>query len=257
MRKMSYRWEPIRPLTESDENIDLTDVESLKSAWLEVKATLTASSASNLTDFNERLARQWSIETGILEKIYDLDRGNTLVLIEKGFVEELVESSGTNRDPAELITILRDHKAAIELVQDCIADSRPLTIGLIHELHSTLTAHQEIVEGLDQFEHLVSFPLKHGAFKELPNNPKRSDGSVHEYCPPVHVRSEMENLVAWYDEYAEVNPILLAAWLHHRFTQIHPYQDGNGRVARVLANLVLVKQQLFPVVITRDHRPQH
>jgi len=255
--RMDHRWEPIKPLTERDKSTDLSDVDSLKSAWLEVRAKLAESSAANLTDFNERLARQWSIETGILEKIYDLDRGNTLVLIEKGFVEELVESSSTNRDPAELIKILRDHKAAIDLVQDCVTDSRALTIGFINELHSTLTAHQDPVDGLDQFEHPVSFPLKHGAFKDLPNNPRRPDGSIHEYCPPIHVRSEMDNLLAWYDEYAEVNPILLAAWLHHRFTQIHPYQDGNGRVARVLANLVLVKQQLFPVVITRDHRPDY
>jgi hypothetical protein len=257
MRKMDYHWEPIKALTEQDRQVDLTDVDSLTSAWLEIRAKLAESSAANLTVFNERLARQWSIETGILEKIYDLDRGNTLVLIEKGFVEELVESSSTNRDPVELIKILRDHKAAIDLVQDCVANSRALTIGLVNDLHAILTAHQDTVEGLDQFEHLVSFPLKRGAFKDLPNNPQRPDGSIHEYCPPIQVSSEMDNLLVWYNEYAELNPILLAAWLHHRFTQIHPYQDGNGRVARVLANLVLVKQQLFPVVITRDHRPRY
>jgi len=67
----------------------------------------------------------------------------------------------------------------------------------------------------------------------------------------------MDNLLKLYNEYININPILLASWLHHRFTQIHPYQDGNGRVARALANLVLVKNQLFPVVITRDQRPQY
>jgi|SRR5450432_3202864 len=228
---MDYHWEPITPLTEQDKSVDLTDVDSLTAAWLDVRAKLAESSAANLTVFNERLARQWSIETGILEKIYHLDRGNTLVLIEKGFVEDLVERSSTNRDPAELIEILRDHKAAIDLVQDCVANSRPLTVGLINNLHAILTRHQETVEGLDQFDHLVSFPLKHGAFKDPPNNPKRPDGSIHEYCPPIHVQSEMDNLMLWYSEYTEGNPILLAAWLHHRFAQIHPYQDGNGRVA--------------------------
>jgi hypothetical protein len=138
--KMDYHWEPIKPLTEQDKSVDLTDVDSLESAWLEIRAKLAESSAANLTVFNERLARQWSIETGILEKIYDLDRGNTLVLIEKGFVEELVESSSTNRDPVELIQILRDHKAAIDLVQDCVANSRALTIGLVNDLHAILTS---------------------------------------------------------------------------------------------------------------------
>ncbi len=255
---MDYRWEPITQLSEQDKNVGLNDVDALKSVWTEVRARLAESSSANLKNFNERLARQWSIETGILERIYDLDRGTTLVLIEMGFLASLVERSSTDRDPTELIEILRDHKAAVDLVQDCVANSRPLTIGLIHELHSTLTRHQETVEALDQFGNPVSFPLKRGAFKDLPNNPKRPDRSIHEYCPPIHVASEMDNLLRWYSECSEsvdINPVLLAAWLHHRFTQIHPYQDGNGRIARVLANLVLVKSQLFPVVINRDHRP--
>jgi Fic family protein len=254
---MNYYWTPITPISDPDRAIDLIDVDSLKSAWLEAKAKLAESSAVNLRNFEERLARQWSIETGILERIYELDRGTTLVLVEMGFVADLVERSSTNRDPAELVEILRDHRAAIELVQDCVSNSRLVTVGLVNELHAVLTAHQENVDGVDQFGQAVVFPLRHGAFKDLPNNPTRDDGSIHEYCPPVHVSSEMGNLIEWYNEGAEANSILVAAWLHHRFTQIHPYQDGNGRVARVLANLVLVKHELFPVVISRDHRPQY
>lgn len=254
---MEFKWVPITRLSEQDKSIDLTDVDSLKSTWLELRAKLAESSAANLEKFSERLARHWSIETGILERTYDLDRGTTLVLIEMGFLPDLIERSSTDRDPEEVVTILRDHRAAVDLIQDCVAAARPLTVGLIHELHSILTRHQNIVDGLDQFEQPVSFPLKRGAFKDLPNNPRRPDGSIHEYCPPIHVQSEMDNLLTWYHEDENVNPILLSAWVHHRFTQIHPYQDGNGRVARALANLVLIKHQLFPVVITRDHRPQY
>ena len=254
---MEYKWMPITRLSERDKSIDLSDVDSLKSTWLEVKAKLAESSGTNLEKFSERLARHWSIETGILERTYDLDRGTTQVLIEMGFLPDLIERSSTNRDPEEVVTILRDHRAAVDLIQDCVAAARPLTIGLIHELHSILTRHQDVVDGLDQFDQPVSFPLKRGAFKNLPNNPRRPDGSIHEYSPPVHVQSEMDNLLTWYHDDEDANPILLSAWLHHRFTQIHPYQDGNGRVARALANLVLIKQQLFPVVITRDQRPQY
>jgi hypothetical protein len=45
-----------------------------------------------------------------------------------------------------------------------------------------------------------------------------------------------------------------AAWLHHAFTQIHPFQDGNGRVARALASLVFIKGGWFPLTLTRDDR---
>lgn len=48
-----------------------------------------------------------------------------------------------------------------------------------------------------------------------------------------------------------------AAWLHHRFTQIHPFEDGNGRVARAIASLVLIESGWFPLVIQRDARDSY
>ena len=254
---MNHEWKPIEPLSERDRQIDISDLNSLRVAWQEMKTRLAESSPSNLKEFNERLARQWSIETGILERIYDLDRGTTLVLIEHGFVAGLIERGSTNKEPEELIEILRDHRAAIDMIHDCIANKRLPTIGFINELHAIITRHQDSVEGQDQFGKRVLFPLMRGAFKDRPNNPTRPDRTIHQYSPPVQVPSEMENLIRSHGEYSADNPILVAAWLHHRFTQIHPYQDGNGRVARALANLVLIKNDLFPLVITRDQRAQY
>ena len=48
-----------------------------------------------------------------------------------------------------------------------------------------------------------------------------------------------------------------AAWLHHRFTQIHPFQDGNGRVVRAITSFVLVKNGLFPLVVRRTDRTSY
>lgn len=45
-----------------------------------------------------------------------------------------------------------------------------------------------------------------------------------------------------------------AAWLHHAFTQIHPFEDGNGRVARALASIDFIRARLFPLVIERQQR---
>src|SRR5262249_34957312 len=69
--------------------------------------------------------------------------------------------------------------------------------------------------------------------------------------------SEMDNLLKWYSNSEGEDPVVLAAWLHHRFTQIHPYQDGNGRVARALITLVLLKANLLPLVLDRDLRKEY
>ena len=93
------------------------------------------------------------------------------------------------------------------------------------------TRHQDTTTAIDGFGNRHEIPLLKGKYKDQPNNPKRPDGTLHEYCPPVHVDAEMERLLKWLLEYSEEDPIIVMSWIHHRFTQIHPYQDGNGRVA--------------------------
>ena len=101
---------------------------------------------------------------------------------------------------------------------------------------------------------MVKVPLLRGAFKQLPNNPRRPDGLMHEYCPPEHVDAEMDRLVQCYGTIPPFLPEVRSAWLHHAFTQIHPFQDGNGRVARALASLDFIRCGLFPLLVRREDR---
>jgi Fic family protein len=252
-----YIWRPIEPLSDPERRIDLAAMRPLYENWRASKKRLQQSSPTKLADFNHRLIRRLSIETGILERMYDLDRATTEALVAHGFAEELVTRSNTNIEPALLIDLLRDQESAIQLVIDCIAKTRDLTKGLIHELHAILTNHQPTTTAVDQFGTRVEIHLLKGAYKRQPNNPRRPDGAIHEYCPPVHVDSEMSNLLEWLSQYADDDPIIVATWLHHRFTQIHPYQDGNGRVARALTTMVLLRSDLLPLVIDRDLRVEY
>lgn len=68
----------------------------------------------------------------------------------------------------------------------------------------------------------------------------------------------MDNLIRIFNNELEYVHILVrAAFLHHAFVQIHPFQDGNGRIARLLASFVLIKQGLFPLTIDRDERTKY
>ena len=252
-----YEWHPIEPLTDQDKAIDLAAMPPLYESWHASKALLKASGTAALKSFTTKLVRQLSVETGILERLYDLDRGTTEALVAKGFIEDLISRSSTNIEPSRLIDLLRDHEAAIQLVMDCVTHHRLLTKGVIHELHTILTRHQDTTVAIDQLGNRIDIPLRKGVYKELPNNPKRPDGSVHEYCPPVHVDSEMERLLESFSNYESTDPVIVASWLHHRFTQIHPYQDGNGRVARALITYVLLRSDLLPLVIDRDLRIEY
>ena len=102
-------------------------------------------------------------------------------------------------------------------------------------------------------------PLLKGDWKKWPNNPQRPDGTIHEYCPPEQVASEIDQLIAFHRAHIEleVPPEVEAAWLHHRFSQIHPFQDGNGRVVRCLSSLILLRADWFPLNVNRDQRSDY
>ncbi|MBN1890004.1 MAG: Fic family protein [Thermoflexales bacterium] len=253
--KIGYKWSPITDLPEDWNSMCNPELYSLASVWAEQHSQLKESRA--VKEFNERLLREWSIETGILERLYTIDRGVTQLLIEQGIDAALIPHGTTDRPAAELVNILQDHRITLEGLFDFVSSRQPLTISYIRQLHQTITQSQRQVEGIDMFGNPVHFNMLYGEWKKLPNNPNRPDGLIHEYCPPLQVTGEMERLVHLFQSNQDVSPEIRAAWIHHRFTQIHPFQDGNGRVARALATLVFLQAGWFPLIINRDQRSEY
>lgn len=249
---VAFKWRPIEDLPPDHATMASRELPTLAQVWSEQKGSLGGSGV--LDAFLQRLGRRWAIETGVIENVYSLDRGTTQLLIEHGIEASLIAHEATNKDPSLVAAIIQDQEAAVDWLFDFVRGNRRLSVGYVKELHALLTRHQDTCDGVDSLGRRVQVPLEHGTFKRWPNNPTRMNGSVHEYCPPDQVGSEMERLVALHrtHEEAGVPPEVEAAWLHHRFTQIHPFQDGNGRVARSLATLVLIRAGWFPIVVSRD-----
>ena len=249
-----YQWRLLEDLPDDYQGLANPELQPLFSVWQEQRSRLD--DGESIRVFNEQFERRWAIETGVIEQTFTLDRGITELLIEHGIDASLIPSDSTNKDPELVAAIIQDHQSAMEGLFDFVARRRPLSTSYIKELHALMTRHQETCTAVDTLGRRVEVPLLRGEYKEQPDNPKRPDGSVHEYCPPEHVASEMDRLVAYHldHEEKEVQPDVEAAWLHHRFVQIHPFQDGNGRVARALASLIFVRANWFPLIITRDDR---
>jgi hypothetical protein len=254
VKGFSFRWSPLEDLPSDHRELEQTELRSLAGIWEEQRSELQTLDA--IKEFNERLLRRWAIETGIIERVYTLDRGVTQLLVERGLDASFIPNHATDKNPELVIQIIRDQHAAVEGLFDFVASRRPLSTSYIKELHSLLTSSQRTTEAVDQFGHRFEVELDHGQYKLRPNNPRRPDGTVHEYCPPEQVASEMDRMIALHLEHEAngVCPEVEAAWLHHRFTQIHPFQDGNGRVARAIATLVFLRAHWLPLVITDEHR---
>jgi Fic family protein len=252
-----YKWRPIEDLPDSWRDLASGELKSLAGVWLDQQKRLHESEALKI--FNEKLQREWAIETGVLEKLYTIDRGITQLLIENGINAALIPHGTTDRPPEQVVAIIKDQADALEGIFAFVKGNRDLSTSYIKELHQVFTRHQDTVEALNGGGRTVHPILKKGEYKPWPNNPLRPDGEVHEYCPPEQVASEMERLVKLHHEHCEMHvpPELEAAWLHHRFTQIHPFMDGNGRVARALASLVFLRNSWFPLVVNRDNRDEY
>ncbi len=249
------QWLPIENLPSDWQNLVSKELPPLVTVWNEQAKRLRQS--GEFKTFNERLHREIAIETGIIERLYAIDRGTTRLLIEQGINEALISHGATDRPVKQVISLIRDQEAAIEGLFDFVGGQRSLSTSYIKQLHQLLTNSQDSTEALDPLtDRIFRISLIKGDWKRKPNNPLRTDGSIHEYCPPEQVASEMDRLIELHHQHREqkIPPEIESAWLHHRFTQIHPFQDGNGRVARCLASLVFIQASWFPLVLTRDDR---
>ena len=255
----SHQWQPIQPPDTASEQYDFAEITSLQEQWLDIKRHYNSVTAQAHAAFLERLGRRWAIETGIIEGLYTLDRGVTETLIQRGIVADYIERSSTNKEPQDLAAVLKDHQESIDFVYRYIREGRPLTVSFIQRLHQIITRNQDTYPAVDQSGTRFDARLDKGEFKKLPNNPTRPDGSVHQYCPPLQVDSEIDNLLYFYNEMQQddYHPLLTGAWLHHAFTQIHPFQDGNGRVVRALLTWHLIKENYLPLVVSRDDRADY
>lgn len=255
MSNIKTIWQPVS-FREQWNQVDTAKFDIIFPSWRSRRNELQKDEVQ-YQKFIEQLKRRQAIDTGIIERMYDLKRGITETFIKEGFVETLLQHGDTNVPQNELMNYLKDNAEAIDFVFDFVKEQRSLSTSFIKELHALITRSQSYTEAIDQFGQTSKIPLLKGEYKVHNNNPLR-DGVVYSYCPPEQVASEMDNLLHIINSKMENAHVLVkAAFLHHSFVQIHPFQDGNGRMARLLASFVLIKEGLFPLVIDRDHRTKY
>lgn len=250
-------WKPIS-FGDTWKHADTSILDDLAPSWFRRRAELKEGN-KDYEEFIDRLKRQHAIETGVVEKLYDLSDGITETFIREGFVESYLGHDDTNIAPQQLMGYLKSHFEAMDFIFDLVKNERPLTIHFIKELHQLITKYQDHTVAIDTLGNKVNVKLLKGQFKQMENNPKREDGRVFKYCPPLQVDSEMDKLIQIHSELWEqkANPVIIAAWAHHAFTLIHPFQDGNGRIARLIASLTLIRGNLFPFTVKRDEKVKY
>lgn len=175
--------------------------------------------------------------------------GNTLTYGQTQLLLFFDKSSGDV--PVSDIEEMKAHDAALSLIEEMAKDiERPLTETFIKELNNTILVKSFWKDAITPNGAPTKKKIEIGNYKSSPNSVKLKNGNIHEYASPEETPALMNDLMNWYNQNKDLyHPVQLAAEFHYRFVCIHPFDDGNGRVARLIMNYILLKNNYPPVII--------
>jgi hypothetical protein len=145
---------------------------------------------------------------------------------------------------------------AYDYVLDLATKAEPISEAAIRVLHEEVCRAQSTYRAITP----VGFQeqtLTKGRYKVLPNHVLHSrNGTDHSHAPVDITPAEMFRLVEELrsDAFRAAHPVLQAAYAHYGLVVIHPFADGNGRVARALASVFTYRAISMPIVILSEHR---
>ncbi|MBS3139111.1 Fic family protein [Candidatus Woesearchaeota archaeon] len=174
-------------------------------------------------DVLDRFTINFTYESNALE-------GNSLTLKDVTFIikEDKVLSG---KDVREIYETVNTRKA----IDKIFSDEFTITEHDIIQLHSIIVENTGVSTGYKKFPNFL-----------LGRNIKTT--------PPEKVAEEMKKLIKDYEKHKSIHPLQKAALFHGRFEQIHPFEDGNGRVGRLLVNIILLASEYPPLIIRKSQR---
>ena len=199
----------------------------------------------------EIVKRAAAIDTGAIEGLYEVDRGFTFtVAMEAALWESALAAKGKHVRP-----LFEAQLRAYDYILDLATKAEPISEAAIRALHAEVCSAQatyRVITAIGPQEH----PLPKGAYKTLPNHVRTRNDADHSYAPVDVTPAEMARLVRELrsEAFLAAHPVLQASYAHYALGVIHPFADGNGRVARALASAFTYRAISMPIVILAEHK---
>ncbi|HMJ79068.1 MAG TPA: Fic family protein [Iamia sp.] len=213
-----------------------------------------AASVEEVTTRIDEVLRGAAVDTGAIEGLYPADRGFTWS----------VARNKISLDQAEVEAGLGFRRsfeaqlAGFELAFHRARGGEVITEAAIREIHRVTCADDSTYQV--QTDHGVQQrTLVLGSYKTETNHVVLADGSWHAYAPVDRVPEEMHRLVEEMrsELFRSAPTVVQAAFVQHAFTSVHPFADGNGRVARLLASIPLLRAASIPLWVEVSDRPRY
>lgn len=155
---------------------------------------------------------------------------------------------------------IEGHNEAIDYIVKIAQNKEPLTEAMIRNLHKVILKEEYEIDAITQDGQATKKLVQIGKYKSTPNHVKTVTGEVFRFAAPEETPAKMEELLNWYRENQnndDIHPLILAVEFHYRFIRIHPFDDGNGRIVRLLMNLILMQKGLPPVIVKVKEKKEY
>ncbi|MBE9032740.1 Fic family protein [filamentous cyanobacterium LEGE 11480] len=152
-----------------------------------------------------------------------LTQSETQIVLEKG----ITVSGKSLKDHLEVV----NHAQAITFIRDLAQTKESISEWEIRQIHS-LICRGDAEAGVYRTINVMAA------------------GSDHRYPDHLQVADLMNQFIHWLQSPTGLHPVELASEVHYRFVTIHPFHDGNGRTARLLMNLILLRFG-YPIVVLK------
>lgn len=156
---------------------------------------------------------------------------------------------------------IKGHNQAMDWIFDIVKKEDKITEYFIRSLNEMLLGSEPIYkDAINSDGQKTQRIIEGGKYKRQPNHVLTKTGETFYFASPEETPAKMYDLMDWYETEklnTERNPIILAAEFHYRFITIHPFDDGNGRTARLLMNLILMRFDFPPAIIKTNDKENY
>lgn len=152
------------------------------------------------------------------------------------------------------------HNEAIDALVDLTRGDAPLTESFLRQLHELILRERYQVDAITPEGAPTRRWIEVGQYKTGQNHVQTVTGEIFRFAEPMNVPGKMHTLLQTINELqapSSAEVVFVAAKAHYDFVLIHPFDDGNGRMARLLMNLILIKYGFPPAIIKTQDKQQY
>lgn len=219
---------------------------------VETLAALKPIKAEYKSVFDQKIRLEFSYNSNHIE-------GNTLTYGETKLLLLFDKTTG-NHDLREYEE-MKAHDVAFDMIKSWATEThRNISETDIKNLNEILLIKPFWKEAQTPDGNETRRLIKVGAYKEFPNSVRLQNGEIFHYASPIDTPILMGELLEWYsaeETKNELHPVALAALFHYKFVCIHPFDDGNGRISRLIMNYVLLRHNLPPIIIKTSDKKNY